>query len=357
MDKNIAFDNTLHNKILNSLLSNNIICSEVLIFAEKEQDLSVIVIVKGDNAYNPMIEKIISKSVNLPMSVIEVEPTDLSDYYSVKLCRACERDIVFGISNITKSGSLSSGDSHSLIRLGNNKYLLALCDGMGSGENARKMSVLTIGLVENFYRAGFNDEFILNNINKLLSVKNQESYATLDLCVIDLSKEMIDFIKLGATYSAVKRENRVEIVQTGALPIGVLGQITPNVSRFALGGKDMVVMVTDGITDAFEDYEKFAQFINSISSINPQVVAQTILDEAIKRNNHSANDDMTVLVARTFLNGKGYKNNEITSVINGNYVSQPQTDFIFAVIGEEFGFAGCFFLVILFGIFLIHFFE
>ena len=310
LDKNIAFDNTLHNKILNSLLSNNIICSEVLIFAEKEQDLSVIVIVKGDNAYNPMIEKIISKSVNLPMSVIEVEPTDLSDYYSVKLCRACERDIVFGISNITKSGSLSSGDSHSLIRLGNNKYLLALCDGMGSGENARKMSALTIGLVENFYRAGFNDEFILNNINKLLSVNNQESYSTLDLCVIDLSKEMIDFIKLGATYSAVKRENRVEIVQTGALPIGVLGQITPNVSRFALGGKDMVVMVTDGITDAFEDYEKFAQFINSISSINPQVVAQTILDEAIKRNNHSANDDMTVLVARTFLNGKGYKNNK-----------------------------------------------
>ncbi len=38
--------------------------------------------------------------------------------------------------------------------------------------------------------------------------------------------------------------------------------------------------------------------------------------------------------------GKGYKNNEITSVKNGNFISEPQTDFIFAIIGEEFGFLG-----------------
>lgn len=39
--------------------------------------------------------------------------------------------------------------------------------------------------------------------------------------------------------------------------------------------------------------------------------------------------------------GKGYKTNIISSVKNGNFISEPETDFIFAVIGEEFGFAGC----------------
>lgn len=47
------------------------------------------------------------------------------------------------------------------------------------------------------------------------------------------------------------------------------------------------------------------------------------------------------------LDGKGYKTNEISSVKNGNYISQPQTDFIFAVIGEEFGFKGSCVTVIL----------
>ena len=41
------------------------------------------------------------------------------------------------------------------------------------------------------------------------------------------------------------------------------------------------------------------------------------------------------------LSGKGYDNDDATSVKNGNFVSEPQTDFIFAIIGEELGFVGC----------------
>lgn len=41
------------------------------------------------------------------------------------------------------------------------------------------------------------------------------------------------------------------------------------------------------------------------------------------------------------LTGKGYNNDETNSVKNGNFVSEPQTDFIFAIIGEELGFVGC----------------
>ncbi len=40
------------------------------------------------------------------------------------------------------------------------------------------------------------------------------------------------------------------------------------------------------------------------------------------------------------LHGKGYKNNQISSVKNANFIAEQQTDFIFAVIGEEFGFVG-----------------
>ncbi len=40
------------------------------------------------------------------------------------------------------------------------------------------------------------------------------------------------------------------------------------------------------------------------------------------------------------LYGKGYNTNEISSVLNGGFISESQTDFIFTVIGEEFGFVG-----------------
>lgn len=40
------------------------------------------------------------------------------------------------------------------------------------------------------------------------------------------------------------------------------------------------------------------------------------------------------------LTGKGLNNDEPTSLKNGNYIAEAQTDFIFAVIGEELGFVG-----------------
>lgn len=47
------------------------------------------------------------------------------------------------------------------------------------------------------------------------------------------------------------------------------------------------------------------------------------------------------------LSGKGLDTNEISSVKNGNFISEPQTDFIFAVAGEELGFVGCCAIIIL----------
>lgn len=45
--------------------------------------------------------------------------------------------------------------------------------------------------------------------------------------------------------------------------------------------------------------------------------------------------------------GKGLNNSESTSMLNTNYILEPQTDFIFAVIGEELGFIGCVIVIIL----------
>lgn len=51
------------------------------------------------------------------------------------------------------------------------------------------------------------------------------------------------------------------------------------------------------------------------------------------------------------LSGKGLNNNMITSVKNGNFISEPQTDFIFTIVGEELGFIGaCAVILLLIGI-------
>lgn len=45
--------------------------------------------------------------------------------------------------------------------------------------------------------------------------------------------------------------------------------------------------------------------------------------------------------------GKGLYNTDVASVKNGNFISEPQTDFIFSIVGEEMGFFGTALIIIL----------
>ena len=47
------------------------------------------------------------------------------------------------------------------------------------------------------------------------------------------------------------------------------------------------------------------------------------------------------------LTGKGYRNNETYSVKNADFLAEQQTDFIYAVIGEEAGFIGAGIVILL----------
>lgn len=66
--------------------------------------------------------------------------------------------------------------------------------------------------------------------------------------------------------------------------------------------------------------------------LNPEEYAS---DEAYQQNNS------VMAIGSGQLTGKGLNNTTTTSVKNGNFILEPQTDFIFAIVGEELGFVGC----------------
>ena len=86
--------------------------------------------------------------------------------------------------------------------------------------------------------------------------------------------------------------------------------------------------------DILTDYQKG----RILSFINPEEYTTTLAYQQL---------NSVMAIASGQLDGKGYKNNEITSVKNGNFISEAQTDFVFAVIGEEFGFKGSIVVIVL----------
>lgn len=63
-------------------------------------------------------------------------------------------------------------------------------------------------------------------------------------------------------------------------------------------------------------------------------------------NGYQQNNSL-IAIGSGQLTGKGLNNNVIGSVKNGNFIPEPETDFIFAIAGEELGFVGCFVIIAL----------
>ena len=173
----------------------------------------------------------------------------------LNLKTAPKYDVVFGTSAHTKSTSKRSGDCYSLIRMEDGKILMALCDGMGSGEKAERTSQTAISLVENFYKAGFNSDIILSSVNKFLSIGSGDIFSCLDMAVIDLKTGGCDFVKLGATNGYIKHNETIDVIECSSLPLGIISSASPTIKTKLLCGGDMIVLCTDGITDSFKSDE------------------------------------------------------------------------------------------------------
>lgn len=80
-----------------------------------------------------------------------------------------------------------------------------------------------------------------------------------------------------------------------------------------------------------------------------RIMAFLYPDDEAYSDNIIQQDNSIMAIGSGKLTGKGYNNSEVSSVNKSNFVSEIQTDFIFAVAGEELGFVGgCTVIVLLF---------
>ena len=291
------YDRTREQELIDKLVFHNVLCSGAAI-AQQKEIVTVVLTVAEKDVDKETIEKVVSAVLKQSVEVDRVEKTESDVWVNVLLTVKPRYNVTFGVSSVPKQGNEVSGDTHTVTRTDNGKCIIALCDGMGSGEKAEKMSATSISLVESFYRAGFDNDTILSCVNKLLVGSGNEIFCAVDMVVLDLYNGLADFIKLGACNGLVRSAGKVEIVSGSSLPLGVLETMTPSVTKKALVGGDTVVLMSDGVADCFKDPNAIADAFAEVALNVPQSIAEVLLNKALKRCNGRPADDMTVIVAK-----------------------------------------------------------
>lgn len=209
-----------------------------------------------------------------------------------------------GISRQTKQGSPISGDTSTSLKLEDGKYLLAISDGMGTGPKARQSSKIAIKMLERLLSGGFDKDSSIELINTTLSASagEDDTYATLDIAILDLYAGNIEFIKNGACPTYIKQNGKVQIIKALSLPAGILDNISLVVYDKDIEEGDLLIMCSDGIMESNTEYQNkelwVRDILESIGTDNVQKIADIITKEAIDNGYGQVKDDMTIIVAK-----------------------------------------------------------
>ncbi|MDR1663830.1 MAG: stage II sporulation protein E [Clostridiales bacterium] len=319
IDLSLKFHDGLEEEMIAALLRNKIEVNSVIVLENKAGKYQVTVSHKpcggrraggiaGKPGANVCSEEILPVINAVLKRRMRVEGQDCDIKKGVCAARFVEDQklrVTSGVAHRAKSLRTGSGDSYSFMELKNGQCLLVLSDGMGTGERARRESAATVGLLEDFMESGFDKELAVRMINSVLVLKSsEESFSTLDICSLDLYTGDAEFIKIGAASTFLLRNGKVSVVRSSSLPMGMLNNVDLEVSTRKLASNDIILMVTDGITEAAEgDGESWlSETLHGCRYQNPQDVADYILAEAetMVSKTGGKKDDMTVLAAKVW---------------------------------------------------------
>lgn len=299
MSKTLTYNSAVEKKLFDFLKKQGVAINEIMaICNDKEPELDFILPKKSleNDRFISAVSSFLGRKMNVVSKIglsenkcaVTVKPTPATD-------------AAFGLATAVKDGSLKSGDTHSLVKLSQGKFLIALSDGMGSGIKAENTSSTAISLIESFYKAGLDGNLILSIVNKVLALNTDDNFSAMDILTVDLFSLKADFIKIGAPQSYVLSDTCVKLIEGSSLPLGILDELKPTGYTANLEWGNTVIMTTDGVSDSFGSSTDFIEFLKTLPCKNPQAVADDILNRAVQLNGGVKKDDMTVLAVRIFL--------------------------------------------------------
>lgn len=194
-----------------------------------------------------------------------------------------------------------SGDSTSVFENREGRFYALISDGMGSGAEASMTSKVTAVFLEKLLLSGNKKSTVLKMLNNFIRHKNLECFTTVDLLEIDTITSEASFVKSGAAASYIIREGKLFKISSTSLPIGITREISSEEIRFDIKNNDLIIMVSDGISQSFEDgiwlLPTLSEEIDSSAPLTD--TAKKLLEKAKEKNGRS--DDMSVIVMRVEL--------------------------------------------------------
>lgn len=190
-----------------------------------------------------------------------------------------------------------SGDTVRYFEREDGSFCVLLSDGMGSGRGAAAVSGLCVSFLEKLLSAGCHRTTAVKLMNQTVRSLGEVGSTTLDMAELDLLHGEAVFLKAGAAASYVKRGTQLFRIRSKTIPLGLLKTPDTEKTRFSLEAGDVVILLSDGISQMPEDSTALCSVLAADwgeESLSES--AGHILSAALSSGERA--DDMTVVLVR-----------------------------------------------------------
>ena len=188
-----------------------------------------------------------------------------------------------------------TGDTAMSFESADGKFYSLISDGMGSGQLAHKISNFTSEYFSSMLNSLIKKGTLFHLLNHILRSK-EECPTTVDLFEFDMMNGEAVFYKCGAATSYVKRDGSIFRIRSETMPVGVMKTIDAERIRVEVKVDDIVVMLSDGVSQSPEDSTWLLELLNKPAPPSVKELAERIMDGALE--NQKEDDDISVSVLK-----------------------------------------------------------
>jgi len=205
------------------------------------------------------------------------------------------------------------GDYYDYIPVNEHTIQIVIADVAGKGVAAALLMSATAAAVQLEVSEKRDMLEVVNRLNNgIHSVSDGERYVTLLLADIDALSRSLRYVNCGHNPALLFRAKTREVVpmNSSCFPLGMFESVTCEIKRADLASGDLLVLYTDGITEAEnsqgEEFgmERLSAVIRRDSSLSAEELMDSILQSAEDFcQGVGFNDDATVLVVKCNFDG------------------------------------------------------
>lgn len=206
--------------------------------------------------------------------------------------------VLAGFASSKKEGERVCGDRSNYFKREDGVLFVLVCDGMGSGPQARGESTLASELLEQFLRAGVDSLQALGILSSALALRGEDmgGFTTVDLLELNLMTGRGVLYKYGAAPTYYKRGKEIRRIVGQSLPAGAdFGQQSkPDQIQLALEPEDCLLLVSDGVSGAGEEDQWLCGLFQEFDGESMKEFSRFVVEQTPE----GGKDDRTAVVVK-----------------------------------------------------------